>query len=61
MEHASAEDFAKLEDVERVGLGTLATRASMIERLIRGGFAEHEKKQLLPTEKGRELGGKPKQ
>ncbi len=55
MEHASAEDFAKLEDVERVGLGTPATRASMIERLIRGGFAERKKKQLLPTEKGREL------
>ncbi|WP_295760123.1 DNA topoisomerase, partial [uncultured Oscillibacter sp.] len=31
MEHASAEDFAKLEDVERKGLGTPATRAGVIE------------------------------
>ena len=55
MEHASAEDFAKLEDVERVGLGTPATRAGMIERLVRSGFAERQKKRLVPTQKGMEL------
>ena len=55
MEHASAEDFAKLEDVERKGLGTPATRAGVIEKLVRSGFVERKKKQLLPTEKGTEL------
>ena len=55
MEHASAEDFAKLEDVERVGLGTPATRVWMIERLVRSGFAERQKKRLVPTQKGMEL------
>lgn len=55
MEHASAEDFAKLEDVERIGLGTPATRAGMIERLVRSGFAERQKKRLVPTQKGMEL------
>lgn len=52
MEHASAEDFAKLEDVERTGLGTPATRAATIEKLVRSGFVERKKKQLIPTEKG---------
>ena len=55
MEHASAEDFAKLENVERAGLGTPATRAGMIERLVRSGFAERQKKRLVPTQKGMEL------
>ena len=52
MERASAEDFAALEDVERTGLGTPATRAGIIEKLVRSGFAERKKKQLVPTEKG---------
>ena len=52
MEHASAEDFAKLEDVERRGLGTPATRAGVIEKLVRSGFVERKKKLLIPTEKG---------
>lgn len=55
MEHASAEDFAKLEDIERKGLGTPATRAGVIEKLVRSGFVERKKKLLLPTEKGAEL------
>ena len=55
MENASAEDFAKIEDVERAGLGTPATRASIIEKLIKSGLAERNKKQLVPTEKGVEL------
>jgi len=55
MEHASAEDFAKLEDLERIGLGTPATRAGMIERLIKSGFVERDKRQLVPTKKGAEL------
>ncbi len=52
MEHASAEDFAKLEDVERKGLGTPATRAATIEKLVRSGFVKRKKKQLITTEKG---------
>ncbi len=52
MEKASAEDFAALESVERTGLGTPATRAATIEKLVRAGFVERKKKQLLPTEKG---------
>ena len=52
MEHASAEDFAVLESVERTGLGTPATRAATIEKLVRSGFVERKKKQLVPTEKG---------
>ena len=55
MEHAGAEDFARIEDVERAGLGTPATRAGIIEKLIKSGFAERSKKQLIPTEKGADL------
>ena len=52
MEHASAEDFVALESVERTGLGTPATRAATIEKLVKSGFVERKKKQLIPTEKG---------
>ena len=52
MEHASAEDFAALESVERRGLGTPATRAGVIEKLVRSGYVERDGRQLIPTEKG---------
>ena len=55
MERASAEDFSKIEDLERAGLGTPATRAGIIEKLIKAGFVQREKKQLVPTEKGIKL------
>lgn len=55
MENAGAEDFAQIEDVERKGLGTPATRANIIEKLVKGGFAERKNKQLIPTERGMEL------
>ena len=55
MERASAEDFAKLEEVERAGLGTPATRAGIIEKLIKSGMVVREKKQLAPTEQGMNL------
>lgn len=55
MERAGAEDFAKIETVERAGLGTPATRAGIIEKLIKSGYAERRKKQLIPTETGTEL------
>lgn len=37
------------------GLGTPATRAGMIERLINVGYVERKKKLLVPTEKGKYL------
>lgn len=55
MEHASAEDFAEIEEVERTGLGTPATRAGVLEKLVRGGFLERKGRQLLPTKKGHNL------
>lgn len=53
MEHAGAKEMD--DDVERKGLGTPATRASMIEKLISSGYAIRKKKQILPTEEGRLL------
>ena len=50
METAGAGDMP--EDVERKGLGTPATRAATLEKLVATGFVERKKKQLLPTEKG---------
>ena len=55
MENAGAEDFAQIEDLERKGLGTPATRAGVIEKLVKGGFAERKNRQLIPTERGMEL------
>jgi DNA topoisomerase-3 len=37
------------------GLGTPATRASIIERLIKVGYLVREKKALVPTDKGKAL------
>ena len=50
METAGAADAP--EDAERKGLGTPATRAATLEKLVAAGFVERKKKQLLPTEKG---------
>lgn len=55
MEHASAEDFAEIEGVERTGLGTPATRAGVLEKLVKGGFLERKNRQLVPTKKGHNL------
>ena len=43
------------EDVERKGLGTPATRAATIEKLIAAGFAERKGKNLIPTDAGMKL------
>jgi DNA topoisomerase III len=47
------------KDLARVlrasGLGTPATRAEIIEKLIRTGYMERQRKQLRSTEKGRAL------
>lgn len=57
MEAAGAEDMP--EDVERRGIGTPATRAAVIEKLVQKGFVERkgEKKTkvLVPTDKGSAL------
>ena len=57
MEAASADDFP--EDAERKGIGTSATRAAIIEKLVLKGFLERKGsgkvKTLIPTEKGKAL------
>ena len=42
-------------NAERRGLGTPATRAAVIEKLVSAGFAERKGKQLLPTKDGNNL------
>ena len=53
MERAGAEDIGA--DAERKGLGTPATRADIIEKLVKDGFVKREKKQIIPTEDGLKL------
>ena len=53
MERAGNEDTDP--DAERRGLGTPATRAAVIEKLVKGGFIERKGKQLLPTKDGTNL------
>ena len=50
METAGAEDMP--DDAERKGLGTPATRANIIENLVKSGFLVRKDKTLLPTDKG---------
>ena len=53
METAGAEETP--DDAERKGLGTPATRAAILEKLVVTGFVERKKKLLLPTQKGVDL------
>ena len=53
MERAGNEDYD--EDTEKKGLGTPATRASVIESLVKNGYVERVGKQLRATERGTEL------
>ena len=53
MERAGNEDTDP--DAERRGLGTPATRAAVIEKLVKGGFVERKGKQLIPTPNGNAL------
>ena len=57
METAGADEMP--EDVERKGLGTPATRAGIIEKLVRIGFLERKgdkkTKHMIPTHKGTAL------
>jgi len=50
METAGAEDMP--DDAERKGLGTPATRAAIIENLVKSGLLARKDKLLLPTDKG---------
>ena len=50
METAGNEDF--LEDTEKKGLGTPATRAAIIEKLVASRYLQRKGKQLVPTEEG---------
>lgn len=57
METAGNDELDKSLDTEKKGLGTPATRAGIIEKLIKSGLAVRNKKQILPTEKGIKLIG----
>lgn len=50
MENAGKEDMP--DEAERKGLGTPATRAAVIEKLVSGGFVERKGKNLIPTKAG---------
>lgn len=50
METAGADETP--DDAERKGLGTPATRAAILEKLVFTGFVERRKKLLVPTQTG---------
>ena len=55
MENVTKKDYSEIEnnqDYDKKGLGTPATRASIIEKLINVGYVERKNKNLVPTEKG---------
>ena len=49
------EDEELRESIKGSGLGTPATRAEIIEKLIRTSYIERQGKQLIPTSKGMQL------
>lgn len=53
METAGNEAFD--DDTEKKGLGTPATRAGIIEKLVKSGFIERKGKSLVPTKDGNNL------
>ena len=53
METAGNKEFDS--ETEKKGLGTPATRANIIEKLVSSGYAERKGKQILPTVAGCEL------
>ena len=50
MENAGKEDMP--DEAERKGLGTPATRAAILEKLVAAGFVERKGKSLIPTKAG---------
>ena len=55
METAGNADYDENSDVEKKGLGTPATRAAIIENLVKREFIVRNKKQINATEKGASL------
>ena len=57
MEHAgrTIEDEALRESMKGAGLGTPATRAAIIERLLQVGYAQRRGRTILATDKGVQL------
>jgi DNA topoisomerase-3 len=53
MDKAGAKEMS--DDVERKGLGTSATRAGVIEKLIAYKYVKRDKKKLLATDEGKYL------
>ncbi|MBR2949039.1 MAG: DNA topoisomerase 3 [Lachnospiraceae bacterium] len=53
MERAGKDEMEN--DVERKGLGTPATRAQIIEKLVQDGMVIRDRRQMIPTEKGMQL------
>ena len=53
METAGNAEFD--DDTEKKGLGTPATRAGIIEKLVKGGFVKRKGKSLVPTKDGNNL------
>ena len=53
MEHAGQDEYD--DESEKKGLGTPATRAAVIESLVKNGYAERKGKQIIPTERGIDL------
>ncbi len=53
MEKAGVEDMAA--DVERKGIGTPASRADIIENLVKRGYVKRVKKNLVPTARAAKL------
>lgn len=53
METAGNEEFD--DNTEKKGLGTPATRAGIIEKLVKSGFIERKGKSLVPTKDGNNL------
>ena len=52
MERAGSDSYSDDDDVEKKGLGTPATRAAIIETLVKRQYVERRGKQLIPTDKG---------
>lgn len=55
METAGNTDYVEDSNVEKKGLGTPATRAGIIENLVKRQYIKREDKKILPTEKGIQL------
>ena len=53
MEYAGSDEYD--ENTEKKGLGTPATRAGVIESLVKNGYAVRDGKKIHATDKGKRL------